>query len=166
MKHRKAQSGLAPTHVLALALVVGLITFVGWYVWHQQFPKDLVIKEWHVKIHLTSNTRDAYYEVVPTLSNGSGTDEIHISTHKLHSLAFGIKGCGPSPDNFYLSRSEGDPSPYPQVIKKINGYNYYNPEGDAVYPACATTNETTDQFKQIAPIEKDLNNAIHNLSAE
>ncbi len=213
----KKSSGFTAIEGLLVVLVVAVLGFTGWYVWHARqnsyvkighgndvsFPggasnyyecteeagskmletypqicvsndgkhftqpigddktqpksaKYLVINEWNVKIPLSSNIKDAFYS--PQTDNA--TIMMHISTHKLQSLANQVNGCSSGIDDIYIRRdtsvSRGnDSSTDSTPFTRIGNYDYFF--GNVIEPQCISQYNPNDPvMNQIVTIETSL----------
>ena len=107
MRSQKHQSGFSVIELLLIALVVGVLAVIGMLVYQRHKPSGvknntatssattqsahratqyLTIKEWGVKIPLTSAIGDAYYVADPTSKGSDGvTDQIYLGLTSMDS---------------------------------------------------------------------------------
>lgn len=128
--------------------------------------KFLAIKEWGVKIPLSTNTADAFYTTYSDQNNLKPVTMMHITTHKLESLALQFHGCKYGIDDEYLAHSQTQTAVNKSGnIARINGYNYYF--GSVPEPLCATQIKPSDStLNQIQDIQKSLYGDIQKLMAQ
>jgi hypothetical protein len=170
----KNQKGFSPVEIVVVIFVVVLVAVTSWLVWHKVHQKSvtannhptqnadsLTITEWHAKIPLTSDTKDAYY----TYKSSDGT--VTIDTHKVDTLLEGVKGCraGLAPptlerlkpgDRYIESATIFNPASDTSSLVKVG--DYYVREVHYAISLCAV--EPTQTTQQVSAILSSLSRQI------
>ncbi len=118
----------------------------------------LIVKEWGVKIPLSTNTMDAYYE-----KDDNGM--MYISTKKLHSLVQQVGGCHAGLDDVFLARSANGNDLNIKSNWHVKIGNYYYFRGHTIEPLCATRTDE-NLAKQYQPIQSNLESEIQKIVAD
>jgi len=197
MKKFSKQSGFAFVEILLIFIILGIVGFTGWYVWHskqnanksynsssassQEKAKPsskkkspapppqqyLVIKEWGVKIPLTTSIEKARY----TISNTSAPEEIVylLDTTFDNTKNANGKSCAGTydPGMFAIARvKKADINQVPEVegeqsgllangeSKVMPGYYVSGMAANQAYPGCTFLDENT------ATLDNNIKNTL------
>lgn len=171
------QKGFAAVEAILILVIVAMIAGVGYYVWHSNqqtkatldeasksaqnslakttkkptsVTQYLAIKEWGVKIPLTSDILDSYY--VTSNQDSPVPSQISLSLNSLKSTQCKADGWSPS---IYFRYTNKDTDPisgelYTQKVgtkHKIGSYYYAYEDGNGVAKDGGCQSTVTDQAK-------------------